>query len=132
VRDAALSQENRASAANGVWLCQTCAKLVDNDARRFPADLLRVWTAQAEVEAFEQIGKLSSPSVKTAHTEGRAASLNIRDLSELGGLNLQGYKIFQALDLNSFSNKIDGSALILLEGLSYAKTRSASEMSELP
>jgi hypothetical protein len=114
--NAALSQENRASAANGVWLCQNCAKLVDNDARRFPADLLWAWKAQAEAEAFEQIGKVSSPAVKPAHTEGRAASLNIRDLSELGGLNLEGYRIFQALDLNSYSNGIDGSALILVDG----------------
>jgi hypothetical protein len=95
--DAALSQENRASAANGVWLCQNCAKLVDNDARRFAADLLWAWKAQAEAEAFEQIGKVSSPGVKPAHTEGRAASLDISDLSELDGLNLEGYRIFQAL-----------------------------------
>lgn len=118
--DAALSPENRTSAANGIWLCQTCAKLVDNDALRFPADFLRAWKVRAEAEAFEQIGR-TSPGVKAPHTEGRAASINIKDLSELGGLNLDGYRIFQALELNAYSNGVDGSALILvderLEGL---------------
>ncbi|MEO8595476.1 MAG: hypothetical protein ABI759_19305 [Candidatus Solibacter sp.] len=125
--DAAISPENRASASNGVWLCQNCAKLVDNDARRFPAELLREWKARAEAVAFEQIGRTSSPCEKPAHSEERAAPFSIKDLSEVGGLNLDGYKIFQALDLNSYSNGIDGSALILvderLEGLRGAIKR---------
>jgi hypothetical protein len=29
--DATLTPEERAGIANGVWLCQTCAKIVDND-----------------------------------------------------------------------------------------------------
>ena len=114
--DAMLSPENRASTANGIWLCQNCAKLVDNDSLRFPADLLREWKARAEAEAFEKIGRTFSPGVKdAAHGEGHGASFNVKDLSELGGLNLEGYKIFQALDLNSYSNGIDGSALILVD-----------------
>jgi len=125
--DAALSPENRASAANGIWLCQNCAKLVDNDALRFPADFLREWKVRAEAEAFEQIGRTASPGAKAAHTEGRAASINIKNLSEPGGLNLDGYRVFQALDLNCYSNGIDGSALILvderLEGLRGAVKR---------
>jgi hypothetical protein len=125
--DAALSPETRASAANGVWLCQNCAKLVDNDARRFPAELLREWKARAEAEAFEQIGRASSPRVMAPHTEGRASSINVKDLAELGGMNLHGYRVFQALDLNTYSNGVDGSALILvderLEGLRGAIKR---------
>jgi hypothetical protein len=88
---------------------------VDNDAPRFSADLLREWKAGAEAEAFKLIGRTASPAVKAAHTEGRAASLNLTDISELGGLNLEGYRVFQALDLNTYSNGIDGSALILVD-----------------
>src|SRR5215211_4041226 len=29
--DAGLSEEERKSAQNGIWLCQICAKLIDND-----------------------------------------------------------------------------------------------------
>jgi hypothetical protein len=119
--DAGLSPEQRASAANGIWLCQNCAKLVDNDAQRFTADLLQEWKAAAEAEAFEKIGKTSSSVVTARQSEERAAPLSVRELSELGGLNLDGYKVYQALDLNSYSNGVDGSTLILvderLEGL---------------
>jgi hypothetical protein len=60
-------------------------------------------------------------------TEDRASSINVKDLAELGGMNLHGYRVFQALDLNTYSNGVDGSALILvderLEGLRGAIKR---------
>src|SRR5258708_32752239 len=34
--NASLSTEERVSAQNGIWLCQNCAKLVDNDEERLP------------------------------------------------------------------------------------------------
>src|SRR5437870_103219 len=37
--DPTLTAEQRRSADNGVWLCQTCGKLVDNDAVRYPITL---------------------------------------------------------------------------------------------
>lgn len=36
-----MSSEDRCSIANGIWLCQNCAKLIDTDEIRFPAVLLR-------------------------------------------------------------------------------------------
>jgi hypothetical protein len=36
-----LQSQDRSSADNGIWLCQTCAKLVDSDEARFTAPLLR-------------------------------------------------------------------------------------------
>jgi hypothetical protein len=49
--DPSLTPEQRRSAENGIWLCQTCAKLVDNDTARYPTELLRSWKAQAERRA---------------------------------------------------------------------------------
>jgi len=49
--DPTLTEEERRSASNGVWLCQTCAKLADNDLLRYPAQLLREWRAFAEGRA---------------------------------------------------------------------------------
>ena len=46
--DLALTQLQRESAENGLWLCQNCAKLVDNDPVKYPVDLLRAWKAEAE------------------------------------------------------------------------------------
>jgi hypothetical protein len=51
------SEDERRSIHNGIWLCSNCGTLVDNDAARFPAVLLRVWKAQAELEAAEGIGR---------------------------------------------------------------------------
>jgi hypothetical protein len=49
--DPALSQDERRSQNNGIWLCQTCAKLVDNDPLRYHAQVMREWKAFAEDRA---------------------------------------------------------------------------------
>ncbi len=46
-----LTKAERKSIANGIWLCQSCAKLVDNDAVRYTVDLLRKWKLLAEESA---------------------------------------------------------------------------------
>ena len=58
--DGALSPKERCYSENGIWLCQTCAKLVDNDVRQFPADLLREWKRIAEEDARSKIGQTAS------------------------------------------------------------------------
>jgi len=55
--DSAISSEQRCHPDNGVWLCQNCAKLVDNDTSQFPAYLLRAWKTIAEHSARSRIGK---------------------------------------------------------------------------
>jgi hypothetical protein len=65
--DVALRPEERRSADNAIWLCQTCAKLVDNDATRFDADTLRAWKRTAEENALHRIGK-TSPSEDDSET----------------------------------------------------------------
>ena len=52
-----LSNVGRASSENGIWLCQNCAKLVDNDPARYPVDLLQRWKRTAEANALENIGR---------------------------------------------------------------------------
>jgi len=52
-----LSAEERRHPENGIWLCQICAKLVDNDPSQFPVDLLRAWKTNAEHKAKNSIGK---------------------------------------------------------------------------
>jgi len=56
-----LSSQERRHPDNGVWLCQTCAKLVDNDSSRFTEPLLRAWKTIAEDRAFNSIGKTAAP-----------------------------------------------------------------------
>ena len=53
--DPSLTHEERRHADNGLWLCQNCAKLVDNDPERYPVELLRAWKRQAEEAARQEI-----------------------------------------------------------------------------
>jgi len=46
-----LTPDERRSAENGIWLCQSCAKLVDNDPISYGVDVLRRWKTLAETSA---------------------------------------------------------------------------------
>src|SRR6266567_2156933 len=54
--DPGLSHVERGSTHNAIWLCQTHAKLVDDDELRFTAELLRGWRSHAEELAAQEIG----------------------------------------------------------------------------
>lgn len=61
--DLSLSDRDRRSAANGIWLCQNCAKLIDSDEIVYSVTVLISWKMQAESQARAQIGR----------TQGQAA-----------------------------------------------------------
>jgi hypothetical protein len=65
--DASLSSSDRQSADNGIWLCQNCAKLVDNDLGRYTVVRLRQWKSDSEEAARIAVG-----SRKTQHHAGVA------------------------------------------------------------
>jgi hypothetical protein len=46
-----LTPAERREITNGIWLCQSCAKLVDNDVGSFTVGLLKQWKADAEQHA---------------------------------------------------------------------------------
>lgn len=46
--DPKLSSEERKSAENGIWCCQNCAKLIDNDPNIYSEKLLLAWKGLAE------------------------------------------------------------------------------------
>jgi tetratricopeptide (TPR) repeat protein len=54
--DLTLTNEQRAAASNGIWLCQTCGKLVDSDIPGYTAELLGRWKTHAERHAAETLG----------------------------------------------------------------------------
>lgn len=53
--DINLSQEQRKSSENGLWLCQNCAKLIDSDERRYTVEILRNWKDQSEDLALREL-----------------------------------------------------------------------------
>jgi len=58
--DRTLSPEERSSIDNGIWLCQNCAKLVDNDEERYPVQTLREWKRIAEESVRHRVETASS------------------------------------------------------------------------
>jgi hypothetical protein len=54
--DASMDTETRRSDTNGIWLCQTCAKLVDSDSCYYSPALLLEWKAEAERRALAELG----------------------------------------------------------------------------
>lgn len=46
--DSTMTTDERKSAQNGIWLCQSCAKLIDSDPTRYSKDLLNAWKKLAE------------------------------------------------------------------------------------
>lgn len=53
--DPNLSSEERKSLSNGIWLCQNCAKFIDNDPDRYPVNILQSWKRLAEHAALSEI-----------------------------------------------------------------------------
>jgi len=66
--DASLSPDMRRQADNAIWLCQICAKRVDNDESQFPVSVLRAWRTLAEHRAHSSIGK---PSQQVPESENQ-------------------------------------------------------------
>ena len=55
--DPSLSSEQRRSSQNGIWLCQNCAKKVDNDPVMHPTEILHAWKTVREFNARNLIGQ---------------------------------------------------------------------------
>lgn len=50
-----LTADERSSVENGIWLCQSCAKLVDNDPLRYGVDVLHQWKTLVETTAAREL-----------------------------------------------------------------------------
>src|SRR5262245_46852955 len=48
-----MTDAERRSPDNGIWLCANCATEIDKDPARFPVSLLRQWEEDAENEALQ-------------------------------------------------------------------------------
>ena len=75
-----LSSKERQSAENGLWLCQNCAKLIDNDEDRFPAKLLYDWKQSAEGDALAAVG---GPAQMVAPDPPADININFSTISRL-------------------------------------------------
>lgn len=68
--DTAINSDERSSPKNGIWLCQKCAKMVDNDPSRYTIKILKNWKTTAESAALNEVEgntPLISPQVNNDH-----------------------------------------------------------------
>lgn len=47
-----LTTDERSAPENGIWLCQTCSRLIDVDLISYPIEKLREWKTLAEMRAY--------------------------------------------------------------------------------
>jgi hypothetical protein len=69
-----LTQEQRSSSTNGIWLCRNCAGKVDADVSRYTESLLQGWKRGAEARALAALGQA------TTSVEHRALSVEELDI----------------------------------------------------
>ena len=104
--DSAMTPEQRADTANSVWLCQICAKLVDNDQIRFTAVVLRDWKSVAEQTALDQVGK-TSPRRDAVQIIDKWVSLSYLEKAGITQkLTADGYEFFWSV-ANEESERVD-------------------------
>ncbi|MES1245761.1 MAG: tetratricopeptide repeat protein, partial [Acidobacteriota bacterium] len=53
--DSSLTSEVRKAPENGIWLCQSCSRLIDTDDVHYPIDKLTEWKRRAEARALDEL-----------------------------------------------------------------------------
>jgi hypothetical protein len=81
--DAELSFGQRSSAANGIWLCQTCAKLIDSDKIGYTTEKLREWKSDAEAAAARALARRRAPATESEGVFLEAERLMPRLVAEM-------------------------------------------------
>jgi len=81
--DNSLTAEQRRSIENGIWLCQRCAKLVDNDPLRYSCEVLREWKREAEKTAIYELEQKVIPQAYNNNVFEKLEKLMPHLLSEM-------------------------------------------------
>lgn len=102
-----LTSDERGSINNSIWLCENCAKLVDNDEVRYSVKILRNWKNIAEDEALNQIGRPQSQNTSVSLIKDNWVNLSYIEQAEIAQeLRKQGFELKWAT-ANSESELVD-------------------------
>lgn len=86
--DGSLTEEERGSVPNGIYLCQTHAKEIDDDPAGYDVFTLRAWKRDAENDASASLGKPISGQSLSASVEVMLSRADDESLTIVGKINL--------------------------------------------
>jgi hypothetical protein len=99
--DPNMTPEQRSAIENGIWLCSTCAKLIDSDETKYSPELLKKWKTEHENSISKEL--VSSGPIKKEFVEA-VPRLSIKEPSMEAELRIEakidsGYPKVTAADL---------------------------------
>lgn len=83
--DPTMTSEERRDITNGIWLCQSCSKLIDTDEQKYTVELLNSWKEMAEKKSEQGIsseGKMDFDIFEIAIDDTLSSELEINIDSE--------------------------------------------------
>lgn len=87
--DPSRTPQQRQAPDNGIWLCQNCAKLIDNDVSRYSVRVVREWKARAEASALAELEGRTEPQPTDLSAEIDLSHVKERIRSECHDYRLQ-------------------------------------------
>lgn len=86
-----MSEEERKSINNGIWLCQSCAKLIDSDENKYTVQLIKNWKEQTESMVGYNLGKRIILSQKNKLEYIFETLRDTENWAEIRDENIEGY-----------------------------------------
>lgn len=89
--DENMSEEERKGIDNGIWLCQSCAKLIDSDEDKYTVQLIKSWKEQTENIVSYNFEKRMILSQKNKLEYIFETLRDVENWAEIRGEDVEGY-----------------------------------------
>ena len=89
--DVNMTEQERKSIDNGIWLCQSCAKLIDSDENKYTVSLIKLWKEQTENIIGYNFGKRIILSQKDKLEYIFETLKDVDNWAEIKDENIDGY-----------------------------------------
>jgi len=86
--DPSMTPEQRRDISNGIWLCRTCAKLVDSDSSTYTVELLLAWKRHHEQSVLRPKGSASAVETRQALERYRSWLVTTTESFTVPGLSI--------------------------------------------
>lgn len=78
--DRSLTNKERKSIENAIWLCKICAKLIDSDEEKYSVSVIHNWKNLSEARADREIGR---PSIEVELSRKNQITSTVRNLLKI-------------------------------------------------